>query len=96
MEVEAQAVSVPASAHMELSIVECLGASLANSLDGQMYLAYHDSQLSIDSYFLDGIVLTYGSPCCHIWSFVAGSNQYRSDQNGCPCNSDSFSGTIPP
>ena len=57
---------------------------------------YHTHQRSIDSNFLDGIVLTYGSPRCHIWSFVAAYNQYRSDANGCPCNSGSFSGTIPP
>ena len=58
--------------------------------------AYHDHQLSIDSYFLDGIVLTYGLPRCHIWSFVAGIDQYNSHPATCPCNSDSFSGTIPP
>ena len=57
---------------------------------------YHDHQISIDSYFLDGIVLTYGSPRCHIWSFVAGADQRRNDIHGCPCNSGSFSGTIPP
>ena len=60
------------------------------------FWAYHDHQLSIDSHFLDGIVLTYGSPRCHIWSFVAGSDQRRNDIYGCPCNSGSFSGTIPP
>ena len=42
---------------------------------------------TIDTYFLDGIVLTYnGSPRCHIWSFAAGNNQYRADKHGCPCN----------
>ena len=60
------------------------------------FRAYHDHQWPIDSYFLDGIVLTYGSPRCHIWSFAAGHDQYNSGPSGCPCNSDSFSGTIPP
>ena len=60
------------------------------------FAAYNRHQWSIDSYFLDGIVLTYGSPRCHIWSFAAGLNQYTSDANGCPCNSSTFSGTIPP
>ena len=32
-----KAVSVPASAHIKLGIVECVGESLATSLDGQMY-----------------------------------------------------------
>ena len=58
---------------------------------------YHNSQSSIDTYFLDGIVLTYGSPRCHIWSFTAAKHAYRSDANGCPCTSaSSFTGTIPP
>ena len=60
------------------------------------FLGYHSHQTSINSYFLDGIVLTYGSPRCHIWSFAGAYTQYRSDTHGCPCNSDSFSGTIPP
>ena len=61
------------------------------------FWAYHDHQRSIDSYFLDGIVLTYGSPRCHIWSFAVADDQiYNSDSN-CPCTSESsFPGTIPP
>ena len=57
---------------------------------------YHNHQRSIDSYFLDGIVLTYGSPHCHIWSFAAGYDQYNTGINRCPCNSGTFPGTIPP
>ena len=61
------------------------------------FSAYHGHQRSIDSYFLDGIVLTYGSPRCHIWSFAVADDQiYNSDSN-CPCTSESsFPGTIPP
>ena len=59
------------------------------------FLYYHQMEPSIDSYFLDGIVLTYGSPRYHIWSFAAGYNQYTSNKNGCPCNSGQFSGTVP-
>ena len=51
---------------------------------------------SIDSVFVDGIVLTHGSPRQHIWTFAAGYNQYRSDSSGCPCNSDSYSHSLPP
>ena len=57
---------------------------------------YHADQTSIDSYFLDGFVLTYGSPRSHIWSFVVAKNQYAIRTDGCPCNLGSFSGTIPP
>ena len=61
------------------------------------FYQYHNSQSSIDTFFLDGIVLTYGSPHCHIWSFTVSYNEYRSDDSGCPCTSaSSFTGTIPP
>ena len=59
--------------------------------------AFYNYFHSIDSYFLDGIVLTYGSPRCHIWSFAAGIQQYRLDRSGCPCNNAAaYSGTVPP
>ena len=57
---------------------------------------YHDDLTSIDSYFLDGFVLTYDSPRRHIWSFVAAKHQYTSGTDGCPCSLGSYSGTIPP
>ena len=49
-------------------------------------LANHANQRSIDSSFLDGIVLTYGSPRFHIWSFVAGHDQINNREENCPCN----------
>ena len=48
------------------------------------------------STFIDGIVLTHGYPQSHIWTFAAGADQYRNDRYGCPCNSGSYSGSIPP
>ena len=57
---------------------------------------YNDhSSTSIDTYFLDGIVLTYGSPRCHIWTFAAGFSQYERGSHGCPCN-NGFSEAVPP
>ena len=48
---------------------------------------YHqDRSVSIDGVFLDGLVLTYGFPRCHIWSFANGMNQYETNPSGCPCN----------
>ena len=55
-----------------------------------------DSTVSIDTSFVDGIVLTYGSPRAHIWTFVAGHDQIPTTNEDCPCNSNSFSGTLPP
>ena len=43
---------------------------------------------SIDNYFVDGIVLTHGSPRTHIWTFASGYTQYTV---GCPCTSGSAS-----
>ena len=51
---------------------------------------------SLDGAFVDGIVLTHGSPRTHIWTFSAGADQHRTDRYGCPCNGDSYSGPIPP
>ena len=51
---------------------------------------------SIDSVFVDGIVLTHGSPRQHIWTFAAAYTQYTTDASGCPCNSGSYSPSLPP
>ena len=51
---------------------------------------------SIDSVFVDGIVLAHGSPRQHIWTFAAGYNQYTTARNRCPCNSNSYSHSLPP
>ena len=51
---------------------------------------------SIDGGFVDGIVLTHGSPHTHIWTFAAGGSQFGTDKYRCPCNGDSYSGTVPP
>ena len=56
---------------------------------------YHEDHVSIESNFLDGIVLTYGSPRCHIWSFANGISQSRTDVSACPCNTG-FTGSVPP
>ena len=55
-----------------------------------------DNRVSIDENFLDGIVLTYGSPRCHIWSFTAGHNQYWSNVDACTCNTASSELNNPP
>ena len=62
------------------------------------FLAYHEqTQTTLGSPFLDGIVLTYGSPRCHIWSFTAAIHHGRNNQNCCPCStSHIFRGTVPP
>ena len=91
-----QAASVPHSVLMELSTVECVGESMATSTTPDAFYNYIANGESIDSAFVDGIVLTHGSPRQHIWTFATGYNQYRTDDLGCPCNSDSYSYSLPP
>ena len=60
---------------------------------------YIDNGGSIDTYFVDGVVLTHGSPRKHIWTFAAGYNQYiqyGTLSSRCPCNDGSYSYTLPP
>ena len=57
---------------------------------------YIDNGASIDTYFVDGIVLTHGSPRTHIWTFASGASQYRIDAYGCPCNDDLYTYSLPP
>ena len=60
------------------------------------FASYITRRGSIDSTFVDGIVLTHGNPRNHIWTFAGSQNQYRTDRHGCPCNSDSYSHSLPP
>ena len=63
---------------------------------GYQYFTTDAFSMQIPSIVVDGIVLTHGSPHTHIWIFAAGYNQYLTNENGCPCNGDSYSGTVPP
>ena len=57
---------------------------------------YHQTHTTLGSPFLDGVVLTYGSPRCHIWSFAAAHNHGVSDRHGCPCSTSGiYTGTVP-
>ena len=53
------------------------------------------TSINIDSNYLDGVSLTYGSsPRTHIWSFVGGVNTDGTAHYDCPCNS--FNNDNPP
>ena len=53
--------------------------------------AFPGSSLSIDTYYIDGVSVTFGSPRQHIWSFVAGHDEVTS-VNSCPCVAGSTNG----
>ena len=57
--------------------------------------AFVSNRDSLDENFVDGVVLTYGSPQSHIWTFAVGIGQTRSDASACPCNSGTYEGVVP-
>ena len=44
------------------------------------------SSVSIDSYYVDGISITHGSPFQHIWTLAAGYTETGTANSLCPCN----------
>lgn len=48
-----------------------------------------DAHNDINSYYADGVSLTYGSPRIHIWTFMAGFLDEGTFTNRCPCNPNS-------
>ena len=58
--------------------------------------AFYLGSNNIDSYYVDGVSITYGSnPRQHIWTYAGGVTETRLDSLGCPCNSGS-SASPPP
>ena len=43
----------------------------------------------INTYYLDGVSITMGSPRKHVWSLFAGQSEKKSTDSNCPCNSGS-------
>ena len=54
----------------------------------------HLVALGLESYYVDGVSITYDSPRNHIWTFAA-SNIITTGSHGCPCDTNDFQGTIP-
>ena len=51
--------------------------------------AMHRSSGSIDTYYVEGISITHGSPRQHIWSLAAGYYETGTNYLLCPCNNGS-------
>ena len=57
---------------------------------------YYD-QTTLNSSYVSGLSVTYGSPRSHIWTFAAGvSKDYNYVHDNCPCTSPHPSVTVPP
>ena len=48
---------------------------------------------TINSYYVNGLSITYGNPCQHIWTYANGDDDRNSSTGGCPC--DGSGGTTP-
>ena len=49
--------------------------------------AFHKLSVGIDSYYVDGVSITYGqNPRTHIWTYAGGLREDKVDDAGCPCN----------
>ena len=50
------------------------------------FLSYHNGQTTLNSAYVSGLSVTYGSPRSHIWTFAAGlSKDYNYPSHNCPC-----------
>ena len=56
---------------------------------------FYSTSLSINTYYVDGVSVTHGSPRQHIWTFVAGLQEQTSSYayETCPCVAGSPSGS---
>ena len=49
--------------------------------------AFLSLSAGIDSYYVDGVSITYGqNPRTHIWTYASGLREDSVDASGCPCN----------
>ena len=59
---------------------------------------YHNSGLTIDSGYVDGVSFTHGqTPRKHIWTFAAALDETRADHSVCPCTKTNtpYTGRVP-
>ena len=61
--------------------------------------SFRGSSLSINTYYVDGVSLTYGSPRQHIWTFSGGLDEQNTNSRPderCPCVIGSTNGPLIP
>ena len=52
----------------------------------------HAQHVDINSYYVDGVSITFGNPRKHIWTLMAGLQEHNNNDNGrftCPCQQGS-------
>ena len=59
--------------------------------------AFTSIGVGIDSYYVDGVSITYGTnPRKHIWTYAAGRSEQRTHATACPCNTGYNGGSRDP
>ena len=105
-----QQINTPAKLCGQLTAPGCSGANyptesicyskICGQARGYQYYstdAFRTSTNDINSYYVDGIVITYGNPLHHLWSYAAGLSDDGTHQGGvynCPCAK--YPGRAPP
>ena len=54
------------------------------------------NKTTIDSIYVDGVSVTYGSPRKHIWTYAGGATQDDKAEDECPCNTGNIKSQVPP
>ena len=49
----------------------------------------------INSYYVDGVSITRGSPRQHVWTLMAGGRETHAGSWSCPCNNGSTVSVVP-
>ena len=50
---------------------------------------YYFNHNDLNSYYVDGVSITRGSPRQHVWTLMAGESETSNSSNACPCNTGS-------
>ena len=56
--------------------------------------SHSQQDISLDSYYIDGVSVTKGHPRQHIWSFVVGVDQTSDHTQVCPCTNPLYRDSI--
>ena len=56
---------------------------------GAVYQPTFSYRNDLNSYYVDGVSITRGSPRQHVWTLMAGESEVTSSSRSCPCNTGS-------
>ena len=57
--------------------------------DAIFHPSYYSYRNDINSYYVDGVSITRGSPRQHVWTLMAGISDSSASSHACPCNNGS-------